>query len=66
MQAFSPMGRGGLALTRAVLPIVTHGLSSAIPEVRALGAIPHAPAEAITGLARRGLPDTVRRNAFFA
>jgi len=60
------MGRAGLALTRALLPIVARGLSGAIPEVRALGAIPHTPAETIAGLARRGLPETVRRNAFFA
>lgn len=60
------MGRAGLALTKALLPIVARGLSSAIPEVRALGAIPQAPVEAITALARRGPPETVRRNAFFA
>ncbi|HMG55467.1 MAG TPA: hypothetical protein VK601_18345, partial [Kofleriaceae bacterium] len=60
------MGRAGLALTRALLPIVARGLASSIPEVRALGAIPHAPVEGITALARRGLPETVRRNAFFA
>jgi hypothetical protein len=34
------MGRTGLALTRALLPIVALGLSSAVPEVRALGAFP--------------------------
>ncbi|HMG24471.1 MAG TPA: hypothetical protein VK607_24210 [Kofleriaceae bacterium] len=60
------MGRAGLALTRALLPIVARGLASSIPEVRALGAIPRAPVEGITALARRGLPETVRRNAFFA
>jgi len=60
------MGRAGLALTRALLPIVALGLSSAVPEVRALGALPHAPVEAFTALARRGLPETVRRNAFLA
>ena len=60
------MGRAGLAQARALLPIVARGLSAAIPEVRALGAIPHAPVEGITALARRGLPETVRRNAFFA
>jgi hypothetical protein len=60
------MGRAGLALTRAVLPIVARGLSSAVPEVRALGALPRAPVEAFTALARRGLPETVRRNAFLA
>jgi hypothetical protein len=60
------MGRTGLALTRAILPIVARGLAGAVPEVRALGAIPHAPVEAITSLARRGLPETVRRNAFLA
>jgi hypothetical protein len=60
------LGRTGLALTRALLPIVTLGLSRSIPEVRALGAIPHAPVEGIAALARRGLPETVRRNAFFA
>jgi hypothetical protein len=60
------MGRAGLALTRALLPIVTRGLARSVPEVRALGAIPHAPVEGITALARRGLPETVRRNAFLA
>ncbi len=60
------MGRAGLALTRALLPVVARGLSSAIPEVRALGAIPDAPVEGITALARWGLPETVRRNAFLA
>jgi hypothetical protein len=75
------MGRAGLALTKALLPIVALGLASstaragtatraarrsAIPEVRALGAIPRAPVEGITALARGGLPETVRRNAFFA
>jgi hypothetical protein len=60
------MGRAGLALTKALLPIVALGLSRSIPEVRALGAIPHAPIEGITALARHGLPETVRRNAFFA
>lgn len=60
------MGRAGLALTKALLPIVARGLSNAIPEVRALGALPRAPVDSITALARQGLPDTVRRNAFFA
>ncbi len=60
------MGRAGLALTRALLPVVARGLSSAIPEVRALWAIPDAPVEGITALARWGLPETVRRNAFLA
>lgn len=60
------MGRGGLVLTRALLPIVARGLSRAIPEVRALGAMPRAPVAAITELVPRGLPETVRRNAFFA
>lgn len=60
------MGRAGLALTKVLLPIVARGLSRFISEVRALGAIPHAPVEAITVLARRGLPETVRRNAFLA
>lgn len=60
------MGRAGLALTKALLPIVALGLASSIPEVRALGAIPRAPVEGITALARGGLPETVRRNAFFA
>jgi hypothetical protein len=60
------MGRAGLAATRALLPIVALGLSRSIPEVRALGAMPHAPVDAITSLARRGLPETVRRNAFLA
>ena len=60
------MGRAGLALTKALLPIVALGLSSSIPEVRALGAIPDTPVEGITALAQRGLPETVRRNAFFA
>jgi hypothetical protein len=60
------MGRAGLAVTRALLPIVARGLTSAVPEVRALGAMPHAPVEAITALAPHALPETVRRNAFFA
>jgi hypothetical protein len=60
------MGRAGLALTKALLPIVALGLSRSIPEVRALGAIPHAPVEGFTALAHHGLPETVRRNAFFA
>jgi hypothetical protein len=60
------MGRAGLALTKALLPIVALGLSRSIPEVRALGALPRAPVEGITALARHGLPETVRRNAFFA
>jgi hypothetical protein len=60
------MGRAGLALTKALLPIVALGLARSIPEVRALGAIPHAPVESITALAQHGLPETVRRNAFFA
>lgn len=60
------MGRAGLAMTKALLPIVARGLSSSIPEVRALGAIPRAPIEGITALARHGLPETVRRNAFLA
>jgi hypothetical protein len=60
------MGRTGLALTRALLPIVTRGLSRSVPEVQALGAIPRAPVEGIASLARRGLPETVRRHAFFA
>jgi hypothetical protein len=60
------MGRAGLAQTRALLPIVALGLSSSIPEVRALGAIPPAPVESFTALARHGLPEAVRRNAFFA
>ncbi|HEX3758957.1 MAG TPA: hypothetical protein VHW23_09640 [Kofleriaceae bacterium] len=64
-QRFS-MGRAGLALTTALLPIVALGLSNAIPEVRALGALPRAPVDSITALAHRGLPETVRRNAFFA
>jgi hypothetical protein len=61
------MGRAGLALTRVLLPIVARGLSRSIPEVRALGAIPRAPVEGIAAaLAPHGLPETVRRNAFFA
>jgi hypothetical protein len=60
------LGRAGLAQTKALLPIVALGLSRSIPEVRALGAIPHAPVEDIMALSRRGLPETVRHNAFFA
>jgi hypothetical protein len=60
------MGRAGLALAKALLPVVARGLAHSVPEVRALGAIPHAPVEGITALARRGLPETVRRNAFLA
>jgi hypothetical protein len=60
------MGRAGLAVTKALLPIVARGLASSIPEVRALGAMPRAPVEGFTALARQGLPETVRRNAFFA
>jgi hypothetical protein len=60
------MGRAGLALTRALLPIVAHGLAGAAPEVRALGALPLAPVEALSRLSWQGLPETVRRSAFFA
>lgn len=60
------MGRAGLALTRALLPIVARGLANVVPEVRVLGALPRAPVDGIAALAHRGLPDTVRRNAFFA
>jgi hypothetical protein len=60
------MGRAGLAQTKALLPLVALGLSRSIPEVRALGAIPRAPVSGITALAYQGLPETVRRNAFFA
>ena len=60
------MGRAGLALTRALLPIVARGLSRAVPEVGALGALPHAPVDSIAALGYRGLPETVRNHAFFA
>jgi hypothetical protein len=60
------MGRTGLAVTRALLPIVARGLSRAVPEVAALGAFPRAPVDGITALFDRGLPETVRRSAFLA
>ena len=60
------MGSAGLAQAKALLPMVAFGLAGSIPEVRALGAIPHAPVDGITALGRQGLPETVRRNAFFA
>ena len=60
------MGPAGLALARTLLPIVARGLARSIPEVRALGAMPRAPVAGITALDVHGLPETVRRNAFFA
>jgi hypothetical protein len=60
------MGSAGLAQAKALLPMVAFGLAGSIPEVRALGAIPRAPVDGITSLALHGLPETVRRNAFFA
>lgn len=60
------MGRTGLAMTRALLPIVARGLSRAVPEVGALGALPRAPVDSIAALGYRGLPETVRNHAFLA
>jgi len=60
------MGRVGLAQTKWLLPIVASGLSSAIPEVRALGAMPRSPVAAIDALDAATLPEVVRRNAFIA
>jgi hypothetical protein len=60
------MGRAGLALTRALLPIVARGLARAVPEVAALGAFPRAPVHGITALFDHGLPEAVRRHAFLA
>jgi hypothetical protein len=60
------MGRAGLAQTRALLPIVALGVSRSIPELRVLGAIPRGPVDGIAALAHHRLPETVRRNAFFA
>jgi hypothetical protein len=58
------LGRVGLALTKSLLPLVASGLSSAIPEVRALGAMPRSPVAAIAALDAATLPEAVRRNAF--
>jgi hypothetical protein len=59
------MGRAGLAYTKRLLPVMAFGLSNAIPEVRALEALPKSPIENLA-LAGSRLPETVRRSAFIA
>ena len=61
------LGAAGLAQARLLLPIIAKGLSSAIPEARALGAMPSNPAAKLSCLTTpRGLPEQVRSKTFFA
>jgi hypothetical protein len=57
-----------LAQTRALVPFVVGGLSSAAPELVRLGLLPRHPCRSIVALLREPaqLPECVRKQAFFA
>jgi hypothetical protein len=61
------LGPLGLAQTRLILPLIAKGLSGFTPELQVLGVMPTAPLSELTKITDPArLPETVRKQAFFA